>query len=289
MSGRAPLSVIVITYNAGLDIVPCLESVPSWAGEIFIVDSFSTDDTVELARRCTANVVQHQFEGFAAQRNWALENLPLGYEWVLFIDQDERVTPELAEEIRQVIAGDSTIAGFYIKRRCVFMGRWLKHGGHYPNAVLRLFRRSLGRVVEVGVREYVVVNGEMDWLRHDMIHESVKSLGEWTAKHNRYADLEAAEMLSKAGWQNLLATANKERRPEGGTRLWLRHQVWDRLPILGRPLVLFTYRYVFRLGFLDGIPGLIYCFLHDLWYPFLIDAKYLERRRVTHVDSPKVG
>ena len=272
---RVPVSVIVITYNAGSDIVPCLESVSSWAGEIFIVDSFSTDDTVELARRYTANVVQHRFEGFAAQRNWALDNLPLSYEWVLFLDQDERVTPDLAKEIKQAVDSDSTIAGFYIKRRFMFMGRWLRHGGCYPLAVLRLFRRSLGRVVDAGLREYVVVDGEVGWLRHDMIHESVKSLGEWTAKHNRYADLEAIEMLSEAGRQNL-AIASKEHKLEGSTRLWLRHQVWDRLPILVRPLVLFTYRYVFRLGFLDGIPGLIYCFLHDLWYPFLIDAKCKE-------------
>jgi hypothetical protein len=140
-------------------------------------------------------------------------------------------------------------------------------------------------VLDAGLREYIVVDGEVDWLHHDMIHDSVKSLGEWTAKHNRYADLEAAEMLSKAGRQNL-TMASKERKLEGSTRLWLRHQVWDRLPLLVRPLLLFTYRYVFRLGFLDGIPGLIYCFLHDLWYPFLIDAKCKELQvRVTSPSS----
>lgn len=271
-----PLSVIIITFNAGSDIILCLESISSWAGEIFIVDSFSTDNTIDLARRYTPNIVQHPFEGFAAQRNWALENLPLKYEWVLFLDQDEQVMPDLAEEIQKVVSSDSAQAGFYIKRRFIFMRRWLKHGGYYPGAVLRLFRRKLGHVVDAGLREYVVIRGEVSWLHHDMIHESVKNLSEWIAKHDRYADVEAAEMFSKAGQMNM-GIFGSEHKLEGRRRLWLRRQIWDRLPILIRPLLLFTYRYVFLLGFIDGTPGLIYAFLHDLWYPFLIDAKYKER------------
>ena len=270
-----PLSVIIITYNAGEDIVACLNSVCSWADEIFIVDSFSTDDTIEFARKYTKNIVSYSFEGFAAQRNWALENLPLNNEWVFFLDQDERNIPELTEEIRQLISQSNTNSGFYIKRRFMFMGRWLKHGGYYPGVVLRLFRRSLGHVVDAGLREYVVVDGEVSKLSHDMIHDSVKSLAEWTAKHNLYADLEAKEKITRKG-QRSLTSERQDRELEGKMRLWLRNQVWERLPLLVRPLLLFAYRFIFRLGFLDGIPGLIYCFLHDLWYPFLIDAKCKE-------------
>ena len=130
-------------------------------------------------------------------------------------------------------------------------------------------------MVDAGLREYVVVDGEVGWLRNDMIHNSVKSIGEWVAKHNRYADVEAAETISGIGKRNL-DNVTGERKLEGSSRLWLRHQIWDRFPALVRPLLIFTYRYVFRFGFLDGIPGLIYCFLHDLWYPFLIDAKCKE-------------
>ncbi len=267
--------MIVITYNAGHDIVSCLESVTPWAREVFIVDSFSTDNTIELAKRFTSSVVQHHFEGFAAQRNWALENLPLKTEWVFFLDQDEQVMPQLAEEIRETVNRNTSMVGFYIKRRFMFMGRWLKHGGYYPGAVLRLFKHRLGHVVNAGLREYVCVNGEVGWLEHDMIHNSVKRLSEWIDKHNRYADLEAAEAVSGIGWQTLERAA-QGRKLEGSSRLWLRHEIFDRLPPLIRPIILFTYRYFFCLGFRDGTPGLIYCFLHDLWYPFLVDAKCKE-------------
>lgn len=276
-SVETSLSVIVITYNAGRDIVACLESVSHWAGETFIVDSFSTDNTIELCRRFTPNIVRHQFEGFAAQRNWALENLPLKTEWVFFLDQDEQVMPQLAEEIRETVNRNTSVVGFYIKRRFMFMGRWLKHGGYYPGAVLRLFKHRLGHVVDAGLREYVSVKGEVGWLDYDMIHNSVKSVGEWIDKHNRYADLEAAEAYSGVGRQNLDRAA-EDRKLEGSSRLWVRRQIFDRLPLLVRPLMLFIYRYLFRFGFLDGIPGLIYCFLHDLWYPFLIDTKCKELR-----------
>ena len=195
--------------------------------------------------------------------------------------------PDLAEEVKRVLNDNSNLAGFYIKRRFKFMGRWLKHGGYYPGAVLRLFRHKKGRVVDAGLREYVVVDGAAGWLKHDMIHDSVKSLGDWTAKHNRYSDVEASEMISAIGQQNLTA-AQQSGMMEGSRRLWLRQQIWDRMPILARPVLLFTYRYVFRLGFLDGVPGLIYCFLHDLWYPFLIDAKCKEfQSRATQLSTPR--
>lgn len=272
------MAVVVITFNGEPDLGRCLSSVSGWADEIFIVDSFSTDGTMEAARRFTDRIYHHRFEGFAAQRNWALGNLPISHEWVLFLDQDESLTDELRAEIAGLLRdGVADVNGFYIKRRFMFMGRWLRHGGYYPGSVLRLFRRDSGRVVDAGLREYVVLEGRVGALQRDMVHHSVRDLSSWIARHNRYADLEAAELMARTGRKNLKAargTGVLERR----RYLWLRTHVWDRLPPLIRPLFLFFYRYIVRLGFLDRVPGLIYCFLHDLWYPFLIDAKHRELR-----------
>ena len=130
-------------------------------------------------------------------------------------------------------------------------------------------------MLDAGLREYVAIDGPIGKLKHDMIHVSAKGLADWTAKHNYYADLEAKERITRSG-QESLAADTRDRVLEGKIRLWLRRHVWERSPLLVRPFMLFLYRFIFRLGFLDGMPGLVYCFLHDLWYPFLIDAKYKE-------------
>ena len=274
-----PLAVIVLTFNGEPDLEASLASVAGFADEIFVLDSFSTDRTLEIARRFTDRIYQHRFEGFAAQRNFALQSLPLTHDWTLFLDQDERLTPELRDEIAGVVQDRmSEVQGFYINRRFIFLGRWLRHGGYYPGRILRLFRRSRGRVVDAGLREYVVVNGVVDVLRHDMIHDSVRDLASWTAKHNQYSDVEARELIFGTGRRNLDMAA-QDGSLERGRTLWVRRQIWDRLPLLIRAGFLFVYRYVLRLGLLDGVPGFIYCVLHDLWYPFLIDAKCRELRQ----------
>ena len=278
-SVTVPVSVIVITFNGEPDLSACLASVSGWASEIVVLDSFSTDATLTVARRFTPRIYQHVFQSFAAQRNWALDNCPLDQPWVLFLDQDERLTAELRAEIDAVLSSGAAegLNGFYLKRRFMFMGRWLRHGGYYPGRVLRLLRRGSGRVVDVGLREYVVVEGRVGRLKHDVIHHSVRDLSSWIAKHNRYADVEASAMCKSVDADTLETNGGARVVERRGYQL-LRAHLWDRLPPLIRPTLLFFYRYVGRLGFLDGVPGLIYCFLHDLWYPFLIDAKHLELR-----------
>ena len=273
--GSAPLSVVVITYNEEENIGACLESVAGWTDDIFVVDSYSTDATVQIARRYTDKIYSHPFESFAAKRNWALDNLPFGYDWVFFLDADERFTPELRNEISQVLAdGAPGFSAFYVNRAFIFMGCWLKHGGFYPGRLIKLVRRGRARLVDARPREYFVVNGQTGVLRHDLIHDSVKNLTWWTAKHNDYATREAQEFLERRG-RAALRAAERMGYLEANRRIRLR-DAWDRMPMFIRPFLMFSYRYVFRLGFLDGIPGLIYCVLHDLWYPFLIDAKCKE-------------
>lgn len=284
---KAPLSLFVLTYNSEEDIELCLASVTGWADEIFVVDSFSTDRTVDVARDNDVRVYFHEFESFAKQRNWALENLPFKNEWILHLDADERLTSELREEIAQLLISSANVLdGYYIKRRFIWMGRWLRHGGQYPSAELRLFRRHLVRVIDAGHREYVALRGRVGTLRNDMIHESAKGLFWWIEKHNMYSVREAEELFRCSGVKSLSDVASEEVL-EGNKRVWLRKNIWARMPPVVRAFVMFAYRYVFQLGFLDGIPGFLYCFFHDLWYQLLIDAKLLEasRKQKRYLDS----
>ena len=274
-----------MTYNWEADIGPCLESVADLADEVFIVDSFSTDRTLEIARQYTSNIHLHQFENFAAQRNWALDNLPMRHKWVLHLDADERLTPRLREEIRELLGRDSAgIDGFYIKRRFYFLGRWLRFGANYPMPEVRLFLKHLARVIDAGPREYLAVRGKVGTLRHDMIHENNRGLSAWISKADMMAEWEADELLTGAG-KARLASATASEYVELKRSRWLRDVLWHRVPMFVRPFLLFILRYVIQFGFLDGAPGLSYAVLKHFWYPFLISAKYYEKSRARRSDG----
>jgi len=279
---KAPISVIILTYNDEANIRACLESCRDLTDEIFIVDSFSTDRTLELAREYTGKIYQNAWVHWAHQRNWAMDNLPISNEWVFFLDSDERLTDELKQEIVNTLTGNyQLLEGYYIKRNFYFLGRWLKHGGYQSDYILRLIRKDKGRVIGIGPREYVTLEGRIGKLRAPMLHEDKKNLSFWIEKHNMYSSLDAQEVLKVAASKGLAqhSAGQETRKIEHGSKVWLREKIWARLPILFRPIGYFFYRYFFQLGFLDGKEGLIYCFLHGLWYPFLVDAKYFELKK----------
>jgi glycosyltransferase involved in cell wall biosynthesis len=263
---KVDVAVIVLTFNEEANLQRTLDSV-GWAKKIFVVDSFSTDRTLEIARLSGAIVYQHPFEHFATQRNWALDNLPIEAEWVLFLDADEQVTQELEDEITSKIETiHSRVSGFYINRRFIFLGRSLKHGGYSNNWVLRLVRHREATVLKGGIWEYVNVTGTTEYLKAPMLHEDRKGLKYWIDKHNQYSSAEARssdkfEIVADVG------------EVEGRRRLWVKRYVYNRLPPIGKAALSFLYRYVLRLGFLDGKTGFVYYFLHDLWYPLLVAAK----------------
>lgn len=287
---KAPVSVIILTYNEEVNIRACLESAKDLTDEIFIVDSFSTDRTLEIAREYTEKIYQNAWVHWAHQRNWALDNLPLNTDWVLFLDADERLTPELCQEIAETLAGKDNplVQGYYIKRNFYFLGRWLKHGGYKADYILRLLKKTQARSVGSGAREYVTITGEIGRLQSPMLHEDKKELSFWIDKHNKLATLESQELLRWDNKKDLTnkAPATQKRKIEHGFKIWLREKVWVRMPLFIRPLFYFVYRYIVQLGFLDGKEGLIYCFLHGLWYPFLVDAKYLELKATKRPGSP---
>lgn len=273
----ATLAVVILTYNEEANIAQALDSVAAWANEIFILDSLSTDRTLEIARQFGCHIAQNKFENYAKQRNYALDHLPIRSDWVFFLDADEWLPDALKQEVSAVIASCPRENGFYIKWRLIWMGRWIRRG-YYPSWILRLFRYGKARCEDRPINEHLIVDGPTGRLRHDFIHEDRKGVTDWIAKHNRYASKESQELFntrSAPGYQEidarLFGTQAQRKR-------WLRYKVWNRLPPLLRPLLYFSYRYVLALGFLDGKEAFIYHFLQALWFPMLIDIKYLEMK-----------
>jgi glycosyltransferase involved in cell wall biosynthesis len=258
-----PVSVIVAVRNEAHNLPRCLESLRG-VGEIYVIDSGSTDATVEIARAHQAKVVQFHYQGgWPKKRQWAMDTLPLAYEWVFLVDADEALTPELAEEIKQTIQ-NPLFDGYYVALQMYFLGRRLRHcGANFYK--LSLFRRGKGgyecrlrdqdtSMCDMEVHEHVVVQGAAGRLRHPLIHHNVESLSRYIQKHDEYSNWEARVLLeaetNPQGLQPKLFGSQAQRRR------WLKRGLY-RLP--GSPLLLFFYRYIFRLGFLDGVPGLIYC------------------------------
>lgn len=278
--GLVPLSVIILTYNEEVNLPSALDSVVGWADQVFVVDSFSTDGTLEIAKSYNVPVYQNPWTDWATQRNWALDNLPIRNEWVLFLDADERISSELAEEIKETLKNvPHEVSGFYINRRFVFLKRWLKHGGYNPNWVLRLVRRNKTRVLPAGSSEYFKVKGKILKLKSFIIHEDKKNLSFFISKHNKISELQVKKLVDKT--KILDEDREKAYAIEGRYRVWLKENILSRLPLFLRPFFIFTYRYFLKLGFLDGKEGLIYYFLHDFWYPFLVDAKIVEMQKRT--------
>jgi glycosyltransferase involved in cell wall biosynthesis len=275
-----PVTVVVLTWNEERNLEACLESVTPFAQHVFCVDSGSTDRTLEIARCHGATVVSHPFETHAAQWAWALEHLSIATDWVLGLDADQRVTPELADELADLLVRPSNDGprGYFIKRRQVFRGRWIRHGGYYPKYLLKLFRRDAVRIdLDDLVDHHFAVAGPTGKLQSDLVEDNRNeaAIEAWTAKHNRYAVLQARQELADAravrvGLGSLWGS------PDDRTR-WLK-QTWRGLPLFVRPTLYVVYRYVLRLGFLDGKEGFLFHVLQAFWYRLLVDANIDELR-----------
>jgi glycosyltransferase involved in cell wall biosynthesis len=275
---RLPVSVLLPVRNEELNLPAALESV-RWASEVWVVDSHSTDRTVEVARRYTDRVVQFDYDGRGPKKkNWSLQHLPLTNDWVLILDADERITPELAAEIRTAIRSGQA-DGYYVDRDYVFMGRSLR--SFRPNWNLRLFKHRLGRYERLAtnapatgdneVHEHVVLQGRVGYLSSPMLHEDQRPLRSWVDNHNRYSEWEVevyrrlrSEPLGLAA---LLSGGPGRWRHNGLKRLWVR------LPL--RSLARFVAFYVLRRGFMDGRAGFRYGVLMG-YYEYLIGLKLRE-------------
>ena len=266
------VDVIILTKNEEDNIRFAVQSVHGWAANVFVFDSFSSDATVEIAERAGATVLQHPFENYGKQRNAALDELPLTSSWVLFLDADEYVPHELRDEIAQLVEGEPTHAGYYIKRRFYWRGQWVKRG-YYPTWILRLFRRGRARCEDRSVNEHLVVDGTTGRLRADFIHEDHKSVARWIERHSTFARREAEELVRGEDRSTVVADPFGS---QAQRKRWLRTRVWNRLPPLVRPVLYYGFRTVLCGGVLDGKEAMAYHTLQALWFPLLIDLYYLE-------------
>lgn len=276
---RARVSVIVPVKNEEENLRRCLPAL-SWADEIFVVDSQSLDGTAEVAAEHGAEVVQFHFNGtFPKKKNWALENLPFRNDWVLIVDADEVVPPELATEITRRTEADEA-DGFYLNMKYYFLGRRIQHCGYSECWNLRLFKHRLGRYERIPAapgsiagdneaHEHVELQGRVLRLQHELDHYAYPTITSWVEKHNRYASWEA-ENFDRFLRQPIPPGIGPGKRFKR-----LLKKLYLRLPF--RPLVRFLYAYLFRLGFLDGRPGLVFCLLLA-YYDFLCNAKRYELR-----------
>jgi len=276
-SSSGTVAVIILTYNEEANIAQALSNVVGWADEVFVLDSMSTDGTVAIAKQYECHVAQHPFEDYGKQRNYALETLPIRSEWVLFLDADESLPAALKNEIVSVITSFPAENGFYVRFRFIWMGQWIRRG-YYPSWILRLLRHSKGRCENRAINEQLFVEGATGYLSNDLIHEDRRGIGEWIAKHNRYASREALELTRTEQERRCTELDARLMGSQAERKRWIRRHLWNRLPPIVRPVAYFCYRYLLRLGFLDGVPGVTFHFLHALWYPMLIDIKYLELR-----------
>ena len=280
MTPRVPVSVLIPIKNEAENLPRCLESV-QWADEILVVDSHSTDGSAQIAEQHGAKVAQFDFNGtWPKKKNWALENLPFRNDWVFILDADEVLPAEAQTEISSAIANAGDVVGYWINRRFMFLGRWLRHS-YYPNWNLRLFRHALGRYEKLTtaetksgdneVHEHVVVKGPTARLRCEMDHYAFPSIDVFIEKHNRYSNWEARvaadELLHGSPRQLSNARVGRRRRLK---------MLSQRLPV--RPLLRFLYIYIWQKGFLDGRDGFYFARLHA-FYEFLSVAKTYELRR----------
>jgi glycosyltransferase involved in cell wall biosynthesis len=280
------LTVIILTFNEEVNIKHSVTNVINWAKDVFVLDSGSTDKTIEIAKELGAKVFYRKFDTYAKQRNYAIKELPIETEWILFLDADEYLTEELKKEIEDVLLNTDK-DGFYLKRRFYFMGRWIKHGGYYPVKLLRLFKKDKGKV-ERDINEQFIVNGKVGELQYDFIDENHKGIADWIDKHNRYSSFEAQELLNyelrqklnqKDNYANLFGTSPQRKR-------WIREYIWNPLlPPLIRPFLYFFYRYFYRFGFLDGKEGLMFFLLHSFCMVLPTSVKYYELKRKEKLKS----
>jgi glycosyltransferase involved in cell wall biosynthesis len=277
------LAVVILTYNEEIHLARALASVSGIASEVFVIDSYSTDGTLEIARAHGATVLQHPFINQSQQFQWALDNAPITADWMMRLDADEVIEPDLAAKIAtQLSRLRAEVTGVNLKRKHVFMGRWIRHGGRYPLVLLRIWRRGKARIEQRWMDEHMLLTeGRAVTFDGGFADVNLNDLSFFTEKHNRYAVREAVDVINKRRRlfprDEALAAENTSGRASL-TRL-LKERVYNHLPFELSATGYFLLRYFFQLGFLDGREGAIYHFLQGFWYRFLVGAKVVELER----------
>lgn len=260
------VTVIILTKNEEKNIKASVNSAKQIANRVLVVDSGSEDATKEIAEANGAEVYFHEWRGHANQFNWALDNCNIQTEWVFRLDADERISNELALEIKEKLKCSKSIDGYKMRWRVYFMGKWIRHGGTHKPYFLRLFRYGKGRVENKLMDEHIIVDGKVEKLEGDLIHYDYKGLDSWLTKHIWYSNLE----IEMQGKQKNVINGNQVQKAK--------RSFYYRLPIFLRARIYYWYRYYGQLGFLDGKEGKIFIYLQAYWYRFVVDAKLYEMK-----------
>lgn len=283
------ITVIILTFNEELHIKRCLENVNQFAKKVYVIDSYSTDNTVAIAESMGATVVQNKWPGNQAEQfNWALQNIEINTEWIFRLDADEYLMPELVKELQtRVPMLDDNITGITFKRRHIFLGRWMKRGT-YPVMILRMFRKGKAVCEQRLMDEHIeLLQGENITFENDFVDENLNNLSWWAQKHVGYAVREAAELLdieyditgNDSGERHLSEKTLQKRK------LKLKYA---QKPLFWRSFAYFIYRYFFKMAFLEGKEGFLWSFLQGWWYRTLVDAKVFEIKKACGNNKEKI-
>jgi glycosyltransferase involved in cell wall biosynthesis len=280
MNTEANIAVIILTYNESVHLPRALEHIRRFAQEIFVIDSFSTDSTVELAKAGGAVVLQHPFQYQAQQFNWALEHAPITANWVMRLDADEIIEADLAEEIATKLhALPVDVTGVNLNRKTIFQGKFIRHGGRYPLTLLRIWRRGKARIEDRWMDEHIYLSeGNAITLKGGFADHNLNDLTSFTSKHNTYASREALDVLNRRLhlFDLQVEFTRESTATQAKIKRFFKESLYNRLPVEISALVYFLFRYVVQMGFLDGREGFTYHVLQGFWYRFLVGAKLRE-------------
>jgi glycosyltransferase involved in cell wall biosynthesis len=280
MTCKISLCVVILTLNEERHIERAIASVRCVASDIVVVDSYSTDRTVELAHAAGARILQNRFESQSQQFSWTMERAGITADWIMRLDADEYIEPDLAARLQETLTTLPTnVSGINLKRRHIFMGRWIRHGGRYPLVLLRVWRRGMAKIENRWMDEHMVLSsGRAVTLDGGFCDHNLNDLTYFTDKHNKYATREAIDVLNKkySLFDMHNGPSTESSSYQASAKRWIKESIYNRLPFWLGPLSYFVFRYFIQLGFLDGREGLIYHSLQCLWYRFLVGAKVEE-------------
>jgi len=279
----ADITAIILTLNEEKNIVKCIKSIQPVVKRIVVVDSYSTDRTVEIAKELGAEVIQNKFINQSQQFIFAIDSLDISSKWIFRIDADERLTEKSAQELCELTENHSAdnVNGIIVRFEVNFMGKKLRHGGVYPFRKLVVFKTGTAHMEKRNMDEHILLDiGTSVQMKSDCLHQDFKTLHDWIDKHNKYSDREVLDYFAKKDVQ-------EGKKLSGGARFkrFVKFKIYYKLPMGFRAWLYYCYRYYFKLGFLDGKAGKIFAFLQAYWYRFLVDAKIYEKKQQISVEQ----
>jgi len=279
------ISAVILTHNEHLHIERCINSLKAAGIHVFIVDSGSTDDTVSIAASLGAQVFCNKWINYADQFQWGLDNCPIETSWVMRMDADEYLEPDLIEEIKHRLKEiPSDVSGIYLRRKYFFLGQWIKKGAVYPLNLLRIWRTGQGRIEARWMDEHIVLSGsgKTMFFEGHIVDDNLNNTHWYIDKHNKYSDREMVDILSRkySLFESDDSISDDKSNFQARIKRFVKEGVYNRLPVFVRPLLYFSYRYFLRLGFLDGKKGFAFHFMQGLWYRMLVDLRVFEAERI---------